>query len=581
MEIEDKSVSDWKFFFICLVIVMAVYLPVNYFGAVNMDDTEIFTRFSTHDKPPDFFSMFMRPAASRYYRPLLAISFYLDSLVWGHSIKGYHLTNYLVHVLNAVLVFLLVLKLAAAARDKFLYAGVAMLMAGLHPLTCESVAWISGRSDIAGTLFVLAGANFYFMKSRLRFVLVPLAVFAGMLCKENALAGMLVIVLMDIYVNYSRKERWPMVLEKAAVWACLMAIVCVLYLSLRTNGWHVHSHTGLLPHLKSGTAAGGHEKYLRFFQVFPAIGFYMKKLVVPFPLNFAISHIDTQIYSIVFFLLLLFNVICWFKGKKYAVFITLVMIISFFPALPVIFGAVSWVPFAERYLYLSVHVGAVCLAAICQAKFHDLSFSAVKIRNAVFAFIIAISAFTTLNREFVWKDSRTLWSDTLKKNPCSSMVLFKYGQAFGKDTGFRAWKRAIALSGDFKYMDLTCLGIAEYEARAHHYEKAGEFIEKALKTRKTYKNLCRAAEIIQSFEIPDYEQKQLWIKKAIRYYSTAYKKKKNAFILFETAKLMKQAGMNSGAVAVLKKLITEYPDSKYAVYAARLLERRGKSVSPG
>jgi len=107
-----------------------------------------------------------------------------------------------------------------------------------------------------------------------------------------------------------------MVLEKAAVWACLMAIVCVLYLSLRTNGWHVHSHTGLLPHLKSGTAAGGHEKCLRFFQVFPAIGFYMKKLVVPFPLNFAISHIDTQIYSIVFFLLLLFNVICWFKGKK-------------------------------------------------------------------------------------------------------------------------------------------------------------------------------------------------------------------------------------------------------------------------
>lgn len=288
--------------------------------------------------------------------------------------------NYFFHILNAILVYLIALQLFKQNMSAKLYACLAMVLFGLHPLTCESVAWVSGRSDIFGTFFFLLAVNFYFIRKPFRFVLTPLAVFLGMLCKENALAGIPIIVLMDLFINYTHKYPVKDILKRFVLWSIVMAVPLLLYLFLRTGGWEHFTHASFALPGKAVAVGSGRANFFQFFHIFPVIAFYLKKLIIPFPLNFAISQINTVIYSILFFA----------------------------------FGTIAWVPLAERYLYLSVSVAGICLAA-CGRYFVEKRFISSK-NQWIFLFALAfVFSIATLNREFVWKNSQSLWTDTLKK----------------------------------------------------------------------------------------------------------------------------------------------------------------------
>lgn len=91
-----------------------------------------------------------------HWYPLTWISFALDYAVWGGRPFGFHLTNVLLHALNAAQVFVLfdlLLKKRARAAAAF-----GALLFSLHPLRVESVAWVTERSDLLSAAFILATA---------------------------------------------------------------------------------------------------------------------------------------------------------------------------------------------------------------------------------------------------------------------------------------------------------------------------------------------------------------------------------------------------------------------------------------
>jgi Tfp pilus assembly protein PilF len=88
---------------------------------------------------------------SAYWRPLTTLTFFLDAQVWGLRPAGFHLTNVLLHVA----VSLLVLVLARRLTGDLTAGAVAGSLFALHPVHVESVAFVSGRTDILATLFVL------------------------------------------------------------------------------------------------------------------------------------------------------------------------------------------------------------------------------------------------------------------------------------------------------------------------------------------------------------------------------------------------------------------------------------------
>jgi len=99
-----------------------------------------------------------------HYIPLTWMTFGLDYLLWGMNPVGYHLTNLLLHVANAVVFFFVVRRLLTRALSSpsergyalAVSAGVAALVFAIHPLRVESVAWATERRDVlSGLLYLL------------------------------------------------------------------------------------------------------------------------------------------------------------------------------------------------------------------------------------------------------------------------------------------------------------------------------------------------------------------------------------------------------------------------------------------
>lgn len=565
-------------FLISLLFIMAIYLPVNYFSFVNMDDIGLVQRLHDNYSTVDFLGLFVQNSTTKYYRPLLEILYYLDYAAWGMSINGYHFTNFLIHILNACLVYAITRHLFKSESNSKRYAVMAMVFFALNPLACESVAWISGRSDLAGTFFSLLAVNFYFLKTPLRFVLTPLSIFLGLLCKENALAVIPILVVMEGFLNNKRQTGKGAAIKGCLIWGSVVLVPLLCYLFLRTNGWehYTYNYVEVTLPLGSKHLGQGRIDIIGLLYVFPVIAFYFKKLVLPFPLNFAISQINTFFYSLLFSALFFLNIFWCVKKKRACVVFCILLFVSFAPALPVALGGVAWVPLAERYLYLSLGVFSVGLVSFLKHLVEKGGLSGRQISIFCMGIVLILSG-STVNRMFVWKDSQSLWADTLRKNPENSMVLFKYAQAFGGKEAQWAYQKAVANSENFKWKTMALLKIAAYERSVGNNDRAMATLEKALEGTPSFDTYCQAAEIVLGMETCDTQKKQGVIEKAIEYYGFAHAQKKTAFVLYRIGILLKKIDKIDEANTLFRQLVEKYPDSKYAFH---LKDRGGNTTKP-
>jgi tetratricopeptide (TPR) repeat protein len=150
------------------------------------------------------------------YRPVRFLSYLLDYRLseWllppfppgDPPVLFFHLTNLLLHVGNALLVWALVALVLRqlGASDGPPAALAAGLLYALHPLATEAVTYISGRRDVLSTFFFLAALAVYLAErpeARLRphtFLAVPLLFAAGLLTKEMTITLPAALLLLDL-----------------------------------------------------------------------------------------------------------------------------------------------------------------------------------------------------------------------------------------------------------------------------------------------------------------------------------------------------------------------------------------------
>jgi len=94
---------------------------------------------------------------ANFYRPVTVLSFLIDYQLWQLKPFGYHLTNVLLHICNAILLFLLFQMLFQELKASFL-AGLLFL---IHPVNSEVVNYVSSRTDLLYLVFILAGLMSY------------------------------------------------------------------------------------------------------------------------------------------------------------------------------------------------------------------------------------------------------------------------------------------------------------------------------------------------------------------------------------------------------------------------------------
>ncbi|MXZ35035.1 MAG: tetratricopeptide repeat protein [Acidobacteria bacterium] len=118
----------------------------------------------------------------KHYWPLTYTTFWLEHKIWGLEPAGYHVVNVLLHLLNSLLLWQVLLRLAVPG------AWAVAAVFAVHPLHVESVAWIIERKDVLSGLFyltaVLVWLRFLEQPRPWRYGLALLLFAAGLLSKS-------------------------------------------------------------------------------------------------------------------------------------------------------------------------------------------------------------------------------------------------------------------------------------------------------------------------------------------------------------------------------------------------------------
>ena len=169
------------------LLVVVSYFPAFFAGFVW--DDRVFTEARAVRDLDGLWRIYFSPAEienEAHYWPLVYTTFWLEHKLWGYAPTGYHIVNVLLHLVNTLLLWRLIKRLAVPG------AWILAAVFAVHPLHVESVAWVIERKDVLSGLFYLAAFSTY-----IRFVqekrsgqgrkhyLLALALFAlGLLCKS-------------------------------------------------------------------------------------------------------------------------------------------------------------------------------------------------------------------------------------------------------------------------------------------------------------------------------------------------------------------------------------------------------------
>jgi Flp pilus assembly protein TadD len=354
-----------------------------------------------------------------FFRPLVALTYSLDFAIWGLEPFGFHLTNVLLHLACCWLVFRI-------ARHEGLGDGASLAGAALfavHPVHVESVAWISGRTDLVCAVLML-GAFLLYRRGNApgggevtrvaSWLLFGLALFS----KEMA-ATLPILVFVDRAL-----ERGPRRFRSALGAAAPFLVVLGLYVGARTVvlGSGAAGLFELEPLGFAATAAFVVARYLTLLLV--PVGLDAHYPYAPFgnPWNLQVLIAG----GMVALLLGVFVVLARRRSRAAAWLGWTVL--SLGPVMA--FGRFGDVVIADRFLYIP----SVGLALLLALGVHWLLADArlqARSTTVVAGLLVgcALLGLAARERAKIWRDDHALFSDMVETSPGSALVRCNLGSA--------------------------------------------------------------------------------------------------------------------------------------------------------
>ena len=387
----------------------ALYLPSTRYGFV-WDDTGLITKNSllASSRPADIFHRGYWAGSgeqvagpySPYYRPLVTLSYWLDLNTFHDNPHWFHLVNLLLYALAATAVSLVLLEL--------LHSRVWVLLGGLlfaaHSSHVESVAFISGRTDIMLTLFIALSA-FALLRSirkhnRWWWFAVPPAFGLALLCKETAVVFPLLVVLAPLLVSAKYDRHY---------WLPVLATMVVLagYLLLRT--------TAVSTSIPFEREAGIWDRLASIVNTF---GLYVRMFFWPFKHQawFQISntpHVSALNVSAASLFVISAPLLA--LSRRFARTLWgYAWTIAFL--LPVV-SSVSIGPLAAERLLLLPSAGIVMILMTVLSRTVSPRRTARRIAGAGMAVVIVLLGADSMMRTRVWRNGETLFSAMVREAP--------------------------------------------------------------------------------------------------------------------------------------------------------------------
>jgi tetratricopeptide (TPR) repeat protein len=421
-----------------------------------------------------------------YYRPLMSVFFLLCWSVSGPIPLAYHLFNVTLHAANVTLVYWVTGQLWEDSEVAF----TAAVIFAVHPIHTESVAWISGVTDLQLTFFYLLAFGLYLRAHRPdapRFTRVAMvASFAlALLSKETAITLPAVVLIYEhIYSGEAMPGSEPFrnrVRRYGPLW-----LMAGLYMVAR--GFLL----GGLPHSIAWHAMNFREAMLSGIA---AAGLYLGKLVWPanlhltYPLHRSESLTEVPVLMAMVGLCicaLLFNLL-W-KRARLATFGLAWLVLTIAPVLNI-----RWIPtpFAERYLYLPSVGFCWLLACSFIWTWRKLSRADDALARAGFACVVGLALLVCIvrveARNLEWHDQKTFVEREVTANPDVGRLHDNLGSLYwqGGDTAAaeHEWNTALLLDPDD---EVAFTQIASLRTQEKRYSEAVALFQKAIRLRPTF-----------------------------------------------------------------------------------------------
>jgi len=401
----------------------------------------------------------------------------LDSEIYGLHPWGFHLTNVLLHALNAVLVFLVFRKLMGNDVRSLILA----FLFALHPLRVESVTWISERKDVLSAMFWLLAMCAYAgfaerRKSGSRnwkapYLLALLFFGMGLMSKTMLVTLPFVFLMLDHWpLKRSPSSGWSkLVIEKVPFFLLTVAVSIVEYIAQRDSG-----ALGEMSHL---TAADRLENavvsYVRYIGKF----FWPENLCVLYPHP---GHWPMLTVFLSGLAIAAISIFAWRSRETapYLFFGWFWFLGTFVPVINLIqLGSQS---IADRYTYVPMIGFAFILVWGIAELTQPGRFRVWIISTAVTAALGGCFLMTRYEIRF-WKDDLTLWNHALavtENNYAAHDCLGGLLRDAQPDESFAHLQEAVRINPDYadaqRSLAAELFDRGRFEEAAAHYQKSLE-----------------------------------------------------------------------------------------------------------
>ena len=349
------------------------------------------------------------------------LTFALNYKFWGNNTFSYHLLNILLHIAAAFTVYWLVNLLFPRKSFLPLFTSLIFLT---HPIQTQAVSYITQRIAVLAALFYLLSLVFFVKyvisisdrrsgkskKALFYYLLSLMAAFSAFFSKENTFTLPLIIFLIAVFFLRTYKKFSSLLL-------LIIPFFAAAFVSYRTikfipplpqTGQQITDISAKEnPHsIYALTQINVARTYLRL--LFLPLN---QNLDYDYPLT---THFDTDTFLSLLLLILIISVAVFLKKKNSIIlfgllfFLLTLSIESYFPLEDVIM---------EHRLYLpSLGIILIISAFLCEIV-KRLKHFPEYLSLALPVCVILLFSFLTYQRNRVWQDELSLWSDVVLKSP--------------------------------------------------------------------------------------------------------------------------------------------------------------------
>lgn len=246
--------TNTAFLIIVIIVVFSLYQKAINYELLQLDDMEIISSnisyISEIKNIPNFFlqDVFFNNKF-KYYRPILPLSFSLETIIFGYHPQVYHTSNILLFIISFYLIYFFCLKLQLNKNISKFFC----LLFLVHPIFTSLAVWVSARNDSLLLIFVLLSfINFinYITLNKNKYLIYTIFSFLlALFTKETSVISLLFYFMLVYCFNYkiSKQQIYKLlfgiflsltiyfVLRTIAVSSVKFSDISVIYKNIITN----------------------------------------------------------------------------------------------------------------------------------------------------------------------------------------------------------------------------------------------------------------------------------------------------------------------------------------------------------